>query len=95
MTDFKVGDSIRVAPGVKRHEGLIGFVVMVDPTAGPLVTPVNDRTPLEVRDALPRQPEYGVVLTGHRPPWRTDMPGQVMYDSDAVRWFAPHELVAR
>jgi hypothetical protein len=90
-----VGDAVRVAPDVKRHGGQIGFVVMVDPIAGPLTEPAPHFLPLEERDALPRQPEYGVVLTGHRPPWRTDMPGQLMYDSDAVRWFAPHELVPR
>lgn len=95
MTAFQVGDPVRVAPAVKRHAGQPGFVVMVDPIAGPLVEPVPDRTPLEVRDANPRHPEYGVVLTVHRPPWRQDMPGQLMYDSEAVRWFTPAELVPR
>jgi hypothetical protein len=91
----QVGDPVRVAPDVKRHGGQAGFVVMVNEGAGPLLEPVPDRTPLEARDTLPRHPEYGVVLTVHRPPWRQDMPGQLNYDSDAVRWFTPAELTSR
>lgn len=95
MTAFQVGDAVRVAPTVKRVGGQAGYVVIVDPTAGPLVTPVAPHVPLGERDSLPRHPEYGVVLTDRRPPPRQDMPGQLNYDSGAVNWFAPHELVPR
>lgn len=40
-------------------------------------------------------PEYGVVLTIHRPPWRQGRKAELIYDSDAVKWFAGHELIAR
>lgn len=92
---FSVGDAVRVAQGVARHAGAPGFVVMVDPIAGPLVDPAPDAMPLGDRDSLPRRPEYGVILTTHRPPWRADGSGQLNYDSDAVRWFTPAELTRR
>jgi len=93
MTAFSVGDAVRVAQDVKRHGHAPGFVVMVDDTAGPLVDPAPATMPLG--DRLPRHPEYGVVLGIHRPTWRQDMPGQLQYDSDAVRWFTADELVRR
>jgi hypothetical protein len=39
-------------------------------------------------------PEYGVILTTTRPPWRKepDRTHEVAYDSDQLAWFAPHEL---
>lgn len=92
---YEVGQAVRVAQGVKRHSGVPGFVVMVNETGGPLVEPAPATMPLGDRDSLPREPEYGVVLTTHRPPWRPDAPGQLSYDSDAVRWFRPDELTAR
>ena len=38
---------------------------------------------------------YGVVLTVTRPPWRKDSgrEHELSYDSDAILWFRPHELV--
>lgn len=85
---FAVGDAVRVAQGVRRHGTAPGFVVMVNETGGPLLDPTDGPDG-------PRHPEYGVILGTHRPTWRHDMPGQLQYDSDAVRWFAPHELVRR
>ena len=92
---FQVGDPVRVARGVRVFGDRPGFVVMVNETGGPLVEPADPVMPLGERDTLPRHPEYGVVLTIHRPPWRKDAPGQLNYDSDMVMWFAPHELVTR
>lgn len=92
---FQVGDPVRVAKGVHRLAGQAGFVVMVDPIAGPLIEPAPEGATLNERDALPRHPEYGVVLTVHRPKWRRNRPGELVYDSDAVNWFRPSELIAR
>lgn len=98
MTDerrFSVGDPVRVEMSVKRYGGKPGFVVTVNADGGPLLEPVTDAIPLGDRDDLPRHPEYGVVLTIHRPQWRKDSPGSLSYDGDALKWFAPHELEAR
>jgi hypothetical protein len=42
------------------------------------------------------EPEYGVVLTVTRPAWRQEKGRrhELQYDSEAIKWFAPHELVA-
>jgi hypothetical protein len=87
--EFKVGDAVRISRDENiyapkgtwsRHRSKPGFVVVVSPGAGP-----HGAT------------EYGVILTTTHPQWRKE-PGrehELNYDSDAVLWFAPHELVAR
>lgn len=94
---MNVGDPVRVAPTVRRFKNQVGFVVIVNATGGPLVEAVPHDTSNQLRDSLPRHPEYGVVLTTTRPPWRQDKARshELQYDSDAVKWFAPHELLAR
>jgi hypothetical protein len=84
MSEFKVGDAVRV----ERDETLY-------PSRGTwpryrnrpgFVVMVN-------REGGPSgEPEYGVILTTTRPPWRQDAPGQLSYDSGLVNWFRPHEL---
>lgn len=87
--EFKVGDAVRVKRDAKqypskgtwpRHDGKPGFVVILSPGAGP-------------DGAI----EYGVIETTQRPQWRREegREHELCYDSDAVLWFAPHELVAR
>lgn len=82
MSEFKVGDAVRVERDEAlypsrgtwpRYRSRPGFVVMVS----------------EIDD------EYGVVLTTTRPPWRQDGSGTLSYDSDMVSWFRPHELRLR
>jgi hypothetical protein len=92
-----VGDAVRVGPNVRRLRNQVGFVVIVSEGAGPLIEPCPRDTPNHERDSLPRHPEYGVILTTTRPPWRQGKgrEREVQYDSDAVHWFAPHELIAR
>ena len=85
---FQVGQAVRVQRDERlfpskgtwpRYRSQPGFVVMINSS--------EDTEP----------PEYGVVLTTTRPPWRREKnrQGEVQYDSDAVKWFAGHELVAR
>lgn len=40
-------------------------------------------------------PEFGVLLTIHRPPWDPDHPNRLRYNDSQVRWFQPSELLPR
>lgn len=103
---FAVGDAIRIsrdeniyaAKGTwSVHRSKPGFVVIVNEGGGRLVDPEPAGLTQEEKDALPRHHEYGVILTTTHPQWRKE-PGrqhELSYDSDAVLWFQPWELVAR
>lgn len=91
-TALSVGDHVRVqrdealypAKGTwARYRGKSGYVCIVAEGAGP--GPEGEA-----------EPEYGVVLTVHRPRWRQEKGRghELQYDSEALKWFAPHELVA-
>jgi hypothetical protein len=76
---FQVGDPIRTSATIRsgRYRDRPGFVVVVNHDGGPAGAP-----------------EYGVILTTTRPQYRKE-PGrthEVLYDSDQIAWFAPHEL---
>lgn len=84
---MNVGDHIKVQRDEKlfpsrgtwsRYRGKTGYICVINEGGG------KDDTD-----------EYGVVLTIHRPAWRKepDRGHELSYDSDAVLWFAPHELV--
>jgi hypothetical protein len=92
MTDalptFNVGDAIRVSRDEQRYAPK-GTWHRHSSKPG-FVVMVNSSDEVD-------PPEYGVVLTTTRPPWRKD-PGhqnELQYDSDQVLWFAPWELVLR
>ena len=84
---LNVGDHIRVQRDEKlfpsrgtwpKYRGKTGYVCIVSEGGG-----------------RGDDPEYGVVLTIHRPPWRKehDREHELSYDSEALLWFAPYELV--
>jgi hypothetical protein len=79
---FSVGDPIRTSATIKsgRYRDRPGFVVTVNHGGGPKGAP-----------------EYGVILGTQRPQWRRepDRRHEVLYDSDQLAWFAPHELNPR
>lgn len=90
-----VGDKVRIGSKVKNHGGKPGFIVVVNEDGGPAIDPIPAGTSNADRDRVPRHPEYGIILTTRQPPWRKDKPGQLSYDSDLVKWFAPWEVEAR
>jgi hypothetical protein len=79
---FAVGDPIRTSATIRsgRYRDRPGFVVTVNHGGGPAGAP-----------------EYGVILGTTRPQWRRepDRTHEVLYDSDQIAWFAPHELNPR
>lgn len=91
MSEFKVGDAVRV----ERDETLY-------PSRGtwPLYRGRPGFVVMVNREGGPNgEPEYGVILTTTRPPWRRDANGKLRYgtgtlsySSDLVSWFRAHEL---
>lgn len=82
MNQFKPGDAVRVERDEKAYPPQGSWRLFRNRPG--FVVMVNEEAG-----------EYGVVLTTTRPPWRSDRPGELSYDSEMVSWFQPHELRAR